>query len=303
MLKTNSKHAHAAFTLVELLVVIGIIALLISILLPSLNKARESAVRIKCMSNLRQFGNADQMYLNLYKWYMPAWWASGSPDNDPHAYNAYNRYWASYVDFRKALGMPILDSSWSYASYVPDKWYCPNAVRGLAMPNNPDPNDHTNQRYYPLHYSYGMNIMGADIPTETGNNSDVWNPRATWADPHLFPPTLQIHSFKPGHIRHPADKIRFADAMYFVINTYGVGPNSGGYNGWHNRISNYDLTGESTAADSGGINTQRSIAWRHKGGANVLFYDGHGEWVVKTRLYNLAGGQITRNDAIWNVMD
>src|SRR6187402_733969 len=82
------KSSKTGFTLVELLVVIGIIALLISLLLPALGKARKSANTAACLSNQRQLVMAMHMYATAYQGRLPSYghFTSAGYAEDPTAY-------------------------------------------------------------------------------------------------------------------------------------------------------------------------------------------------------------------------
>ncbi|HEY3863257.1 MAG TPA: prepilin-type N-terminal cleavage/methylation domain-containing protein [Verrucomicrobiae bacterium] len=298
------------FTLIELLVVIAIIAILAALLLPSLALAKQKAQQAGCLSNEKQWGLAEQMYVNDFKDIPPTDGMGdsgdydgtppyGTPDDPAAWFNQLPPYWsgtrlASYYDAKKdyITGLPDLNKPQNYMPF-PGRagsklWFCPSAqmtdsdVASLAPET------------YPGYFSYAQSldlnkVIGTATPTTAGTE-----PQGSFTGANGNPvPANAVSMPKISSLPKPAATVYMFDQRF--------NPN----------VEPYAGTPADTKYDSENpANRFKEFAARHNLGGVIVFCDGHAKYFKDQYVTNFcdfgtslecAGpGSPVASDIVWN---
>ena len=236
---------HSAFTLVELLVVVGIIAVLIAILMPALNKAREHANRVKCAANLRGIGQALTMYVQQYGYYPCHAAVSGGPGGGEGF-----AVWPTRL-------RPFLNGTQG-------AFHCPAQDVALEWKPGEAPGAGIVGRAASIHvgygyevgepllellrvpFSYGYNLWGVGPPS-----APIEQQRGLGAVIQSDMPTV-YKEMKASRVRSASEMIAITDSRGDGMFDFGVIPDRG--------------------------NPAECPSGVHNRGANALFCDGHVQW-------------------------
>jgi prepilin-type N-terminal cleavage/methylation domain-containing protein/prepilin-type processing-associated H-X9-DG protein len=300
--------AARAFTLVELLVVIGIIAALIAILLPALSKARQQANSVVCLSNLRQIGGAYQMYVSENQGWLPfvynadgtLGWGAPYLRNPTNPVTNTGIYWfeaiAPYMGSRK----PPLEMN--DATDLPSVLQrCPNWDRDAlgVLTGQPFYGYGANYKLYlgsglQMRGSYGPGVTGAVVSfSAAGAFQDFCD---TGIASSVSGKTAGIGTLKLAWLPHASDRVLVADSVDLHVSTWAGSPGGGALPSrfapyyfdfpsntnatsqdgltsnffWHSGAPDRHSSGIKSS-DLGNLNTPL----RSKAKANYLFGDGH----------------------------
>jgi prepilin-type N-terminal cleavage/methylation domain-containing protein len=312
--RSPTRRRTRAFTLVELLVVIGIIAVLISILLPAITKAKEAANRTKCLANLRSIGQMLANYAVLNKDQIPIGAASTTGGGGALLANS---YWLArnssagvsdqdvFLETGKnmryvALGLLIKARLMSEGNG--EVFFCPSNTDVFYQFGNPTnlwPPSRNGQSRITYCARPSINTQ-PDVPSHLAEQVVFWCSTGSW-----FPQRPDASNTLSGMVPLPA---AYQTSM-FKLSKMKSRAIVSDLNVFDNRLSQ--------------VNSYDRIQTVHKKGLNVLYANGAAKWVdrgvIEAQIYWASyhtpttfgmfgtGGQPHKGNAdydmIWNNLD
>ena len=298
-----------AFTLVELLVVVSIIALLISILLPSLRTAREGAKAVVCGATLHDFSNGLNTYAAEESEWIPGYNTSGveiwmnswqDPNKMSQSQLPTQTYdWMTPI-LRLVTELPS-DRAKKFRTLLTD-FGCPSVRVQATLYDDDEPQDinrfvadtgehgkYPGWSYLmPIHFQYWgqkdketLAWSPNYIPLTSGRNPNNWEVR------------IDSYRSRIGRVGTPAEKIAVADGTRYLNDegmlTFNAYPRPGLFGafttsgGWWRQSTEYGDT--QYGSNSGG--RQLPLTYRHDDKIEVLFFDGHVEKISKKQSHKI----------------
>lgn len=273
---------RSGFTLVELLVVIAIIGILVALLLPAVQAARESARRTQCLNNLKQLGLASQNHHDVYQilpsggsgWWHHATFTGSSPEIAPRQGMGWGYQILPWLEQRSLWegpgGLtPMQISILAIQTPVP-AFFCPSRRPPIALPNNPDwyttpANSGQTYKHAPTDYAASnLDNNGAIIQSGPGASTNV---------------TTSFASITDG----TSNVLLLGEKRLNVIgiNSYQGDDNEGYTSGWDHDTVRYTSRAPRPDFRGSGDGNQRFGA-SHPGGFLIALVDGSTRFLAYT---------------------
>lgn len=294
------RRSFAAFTLIELMVVIAIIVVLAGLLLPALKHARDRAKTANCINNERQLGSGFNQFIRDHNGFYPY----GCPPNNSGAGSTNWLGWNGSFNWLRQIAAYISPNDVSSGNYTSDTYRKIIQCQANPWPFPTDPNAVWGVGGYPP-TSYAMNKTMFPLSifqTEGCGTGDISNP-------YCWMRRVNLNDIKnPSHVCLVGEMPFTTSTKNEYGGTLPAYPSGGFYIGF----SVESWCDAALGAGNGWYYWKRADCSAHNSafhnlGTNILFVDGHAERITKARLvaygnewYTRSSANITQGGIFWN---